>query len=396
MTLDPEYNDVMEKVILRRSSRVLAGHLWIFSNELRGSPKPFEPGSLVEVYDGSDRFLGIGYINPHSLIAVRLLTRDREPVDESFLRKRIRSAIEFRKKHLGGADSYRAVYSEADYLPGLIVDIYAGVAVVQFLTLGMDRMRDDVIAAIDDVMRPKAIVLRNDSRSRLLEGLTLDKQVVKGSCEPLPIVREGGLSLEIDPLKGQKTGFFLDQRENRIAFSRYAESGEALDLFSYSGAWGLQLAVRGMMTTCVDESASALLQAERNAAVNGLSELVRLVREDVFDFLKRETSSGRTYSAVILDPPAFVKSGGRLREALRSYRELNAMAMRVVKQGGILATSSCSHHIDRAAFIEVLRSAARDAERSARIVEFRSQGPDHPVLLSVPETEYLKCAFVAL
>ncbi len=386
----------MEKVILRRSSRIRAGHLWIFSNELQTSPKRYEPGSLVEVYDGGDRFLGVGYINSQSLIAIRILTREREAIDEGFLRKKIASALEFRRRYLGEGDSYRAVYSEADYLPGLIVDMYAGCAVVQFLTLGMERMRDIVIAAIEDVLGPTTIVLRNDSQSRLLEGLHLEKEVIKGSLEPLPMIREGALSLEVDPLRGQKTGFFLDQRENRIALARYAGGGRALDLFCYTGAWGLHLACAGMDVTFVDESQPALDQLKRNASHNNIRGHMEIVRENVFEFLKRKADMGIRYRMVVLDPPAFVKSRTRVREALRSYRDLNAMAMKVVEEGGMLATSSCSHHIDREAFLELLRSAARDAARSLRLIELRSQARDHPVLLAVPETEYLKCAFILL
>ncbi|MFZ5998569.1 MAG: class I SAM-dependent rRNA methyltransferase [Nitrospirota bacterium] len=386
----------MDKVILKRTSRILAGHLWIFSNEMSTSPKQFEPGALVEVYDHKRHFLGIGYVNPHSLISIRLLTREREPVDAGFLRRRIGDAFNYRKRLLNDTHSCRMVYSEGDFLPGLIVDKYADCLVVQVLTLGMERLRDTVLGVLDELFSPAVLVLRNDSQSRVLEGLTLEKGIIKGSLETLPLIREGDIMLEVDPLSGQKTGFFLDQRENRIALSRLATGGTGLDLFCYSGAWGLQLAKSGVAVTFVDDSEGALAKARKNAALNGLEAKSTFVKADVFDFLKEQAASGIAYDTVVLDPPAFVKSRAKIKEALRGYREINALAMRVVKRGGILATSSCSYHVDRHLFLGMLRDAARDAGKTPRIIELRSQGRDHPVMLSIPETEYLKCAFLEM
>jgi 23S rRNA (cytosine1962-C5)-methyltransferase len=385
----------MERVALRRSSRVRAGHLWIFSNELQTSPKRYEPGSLVEVYEGDGGFLGIGYINPQSLIAIRLLTRKRETIDAQFFRDRMSAALRRREEWLGTTDSCRVIYSESDFCPGLIVDKYGECVVVQSLTLGMERLKEAILAAVEDVLRPQTIVFRNDSPSRLLEGLHLERQVIKGSLERLPVITEGEVSLEVDPLKGQKTGFFLDQRENRIAFAQYARGGRALDLFCYTGAWGLQLARKGVDVTFVDESQPALDQVKRNASRNNLTGQTDAIRENVMDFLKRHADAADRYRMVVLDPPAFVKSRAQIREAMGSYRKVNAMAMKIVEEGGMLATSSCSHHVDRETFLAILRSAAKDAARSPRLIETRSQARDHPVLLSVPETEYLKCIFLA-
>ena len=386
----------MEKIILRRSSRILSGHLWIFSNELSTSPKNYEPGSLVEVYDNKNKFIGIGYINPHSLISVRLLTREREKINHDFFRKRIVNAINYRKRFLPESNSFRVIYSEGDFLPGLIVDKYAECIVIQFLTLGMERLADLVLSALGEILSPSVIVIRNDSQSRILEGLPLEKKVVKGSLDSLPIINEGEILIEVDPMTGQKTGFFLDQRENRIALSNYIKEGRGLDLFCYSGAWGLQLAENGAFVTCVDDSETALSKAKRNFELNRLEDRCDFVKDDVFKFMKKEMESGSLYDFIVLDPPAFVKSRLKVREALKGYREINAMAMRLIKKGGVLATSSCSYHVEKAMFLDMLRDSARDAGKNPRIIEFRSQGRDHPILLSVPETEYLKCGFLEL
>jgi 23S rRNA (cytosine1962-C5)-methyltransferase len=386
----------MEKIVLKRTSRILSGHLWIFSNELLTGPKNYEPGSLIEVYDNKNKFIGIGYINPHSLISVRLLTRERESINPDFFRKRIMNAINYRKRFLPESNSFRVIYSEGDFLPGLIVDKYADCLVIQFLTLGMEMLKDTVISILDGILSPSVIVLRNDSQSRILEGLPLEKKVVKGHLDCLPIINEGEILMEVDPILGQKTGFFLDQRENRIALRNYVKEGKGLDLFCYSGAWGLQLAKDGVFVTCVDDSETALSKAKRNFQLNRLEDRCAFVKDDIFNFLRKEAESGSSYDFIVLDPPAFVKSKAKIKEALKGYREINAMAMRIIKKGGILATSSCSYHIEKAVFLEMLRDSARDAGKTPRLLEYRSQGRDHPILLSVPETEYLKCAFLEL
>ncbi|MCC6543140.1 MAG: class I SAM-dependent rRNA methyltransferase [Nitrospirae bacterium] len=385
---------LMEKVILKKTSRILGGHLWIFSNELMSSPKNFIPGSLVSLYDRQNNFMGIGYINPNSLISIRLLTRNREDIDAGFFRRRLINAIDYRKRLRADSNSCRIVFSEGDFLPGLIVDKYADCIVLQFLTLGINNIGDMILNLLDEIFSPSTIVLRNDSHSRLLEGLTLEKKIVKGSLDPLPVIREEDVTIEVDPMRGQKTGFFLDQRENRIALSRYISGGKGLDLFCYSGAWGLHLAKKGAEITFVDESESALSIAGKNAKLNNLEASCGFVKKDVFNFLHEEVEAGKSYDFIVLDPPAFVKSKAKIKEAVKGYREINSMAMRMIKKGGILATSSCSHHIDRTLFLEILRDAAKDAGRTARLIEYRYQSTDHPILLSVPETEYLKCAFL--
>ncbi len=399
----------MEKVILKRTSRVLSGHLWIFSNELASSPRGHEPGSLVEVFDHKEEFLGTGYINPNSLIAIRLLTRQREEINAEFFKRRIADALRYRERFLPGSDSCRLIYSEGDFLPGLIVDKYPGCLVVQILTAGMERQRDLLLRLLDEMLSPETIVMKNDNQNRTLEGLPLEKVMVKGVAGTLVPITEGDIRSEIDPLSGQKTGFFLDQRENRIAFSRHAGSGvpgksktiwggsgRGLDLFCYSGAWGLHLAGKGAAVTFVDSSEAAIKQTKRNAELNGLGNKCTFIKADVFNFLKREADSGNLYDFIVVDPPAFVKNKAKLKEGLRGYREINAIAMSIIREGGLLATSSCSHHVDKTLFVEMLQHAAKDAHRNPRLLELRSQGRDHPILLSMPETEYLKCAFLVL
>lgn len=382
-----------QKVQLRRSSRILSGHLWIFSNEIIGSLKRFEPGEIVEVYDRAGHILGTGYINPHSLIAIRLLSDKIRKIDKDFLREGIRKALNYRKRLYPDSDSFRVVYSEGDLLPGLIVDKYSDVIVLQTLTAGMERLKDIIVDVFDELLNPASIILRNDSPFRRLEGLALGKGIVKGKVTEV-VIEEAGLSFYVDTLSGQKTGFFLDQRENRIAFSKLINKGKGLDLFCYTGAWAIHMAVCGADMIGVDESEYAIGMSIKNAELNKLSDNCRFLKADVFDFIRDEIEKGNRYDFIVLDPPAFVKNKEKIREAVKAYRKINADAMRLLNEGGLIATSSCSHHISREAFLEILRNAAKDAGKRLRLIEMRSQAKDHPVLLSMPETEYLKCAIL--
>ncbi|MBF0317132.1 MAG: class I SAM-dependent rRNA methyltransferase [Nitrospirae bacterium] len=383
----------MDKVVLRRTRRLNEGHLWVFSNELQGSPKRYTPGAVVSLYDRQDNFLAVGYINPHSLISVRILSRKQEEIDADFLRKRILKAVEYRRRFLPGKDSCRVVYSEGDLLPGLIVDKYNDVIVVQTLTYGMELLKDTILDILDEILRPSAIVLRNDTAIRQLEGLPLEKQLLKGTLDTLPIILEGGLRLEVDPMSGQKTGFFLDQGENRLSFARLIGLGaRGLDLFSYTGAWGLTAASAGADVTLVDTSERALQMASKNAQLNNLQHRCEFVQDDAFDFLKRQVQDGILYDFIILDPPSFVKSRANIKDGIRGYAELNYLAIRALKGGGLLATSSCSYHVATETFMETITRCA--VGRDVRILDVRSQGIDHPRLFAVPETQYLKCVFV--
>jgi 23S rRNA (cytosine1962-C5)-methyltransferase len=342
-----------------------------------------------------DNFIGKGYINPKSLISVRLLTREKEEINADFFRRRIRNAITLRETLLGKRDAIRLIYSEADYLPGLIVDKYANCLVIQILTAGMEVFRDIITEILEELVSPEIIILRNESRMRTLEGLPLHKEVVKGDPGMLPVIDEDGVLFEIDPFEGQKTGFFLDQRENRILLKKYVKGGKGLDLFCYIGAWSMHLAASGAEVTGVDASERAVVQAQKIAEMNGFSERLSFIKDDVFSFLDRESESGpKAYDFIVLDPPAFVKSAGKIKEAVKAYRELNEKCMKLIKPGGILATSSCSYHLSKDLFSDMLQTAARNAGRNTRLIGMLSQGPDHPVLLSMPETEYLKCAFL--
>ncbi|MCX7792840.1 MAG: class I SAM-dependent rRNA methyltransferase [Thermodesulfovibrionales bacterium] len=382
----------MEVLYLKKTSRILSGHLWVFKQEIDSSIKNYKPGSIVELRDRKEQFLGIGYINPYSNIAVRVLTRRKEKINSIFFEKRIREAISYRERFLPDTESCRLIYSESDLLSGLIVDKYSDWLVIQSLTAGMDRFLPQIIEILDTLIKPSTIFVKNDAPSRVLEGLELKTEFLKGTGESFPVIREGHILLKIDPVHGQKTGFFLDQRENRLALSDFIKGGKGLDLFCYTGAWGLQLAKNGAHVLFIDDSERALSLAKENAELNGLSERCTFLKADVFDFLSKH--SDEKFDFIVLDPPAFVKTKTKIEEALKGYRFINSTCMRLLKKDGILATSSCSHHISRELFFDLLRQAARGAGRTIRLIEFRSQAKDHPVLLHVPETEYLKCAIL--
>ena len=385
-----------DKVILKRTSRLNAGHLWVFSNEIKTDFRNISPGGLTDVYDIKDNYIGTGYFNPNSLISIRLLTKQKEEINKEFFIRKIEAALYYRRHLIPKRDAFRLVHSEGDFLPGIIADKYGDCLVLQILTLGMEKLKGIVIEAFDEILSPSVIILRNDSQSRILEGLSLETHIIKGDLYSPPIIKEGRISFEIDLFTGQKTGFFLDQWENRLTACKYINGGQGLDVFCYSGAWGLHLAQKGASVVFVDESEKALLQARRNAALNGLIENCGFVREDAFIFLKKMLREGKRFDFIILDPPAFAKSKANIKDAIRGYRDLNLVAMKLLEKDGILITSSCSYHIDKQTFLDIIKSAAQGAGRAARLLEFRSQGADHPILLSVPETEYLKCAFIAV
>ncbi len=386
---------MISSVTVKRTSRLLSGHLWVFSNEIQENLLNYEPGSIVKVFDRYKNFYGVGYINPHSLITIRLLTHQDEPIDGEFFRKCLTRAYTYRKSLIEGQQTYRLIYSEGDLLPGLIIDVYGKVFVLQCLTYGIERLSEVIIEVIEEMFKPEAIVLRNDSPSRRLEGLELYKQVVRGNISKIPVIQEGGINMEVDPVEGQKTGAFLDQRLNRIAFASLIKEGSiGLDLFCYNGGWGIHTLKKASMVTFVDESQRAIDCAVRNVSLNKLRGTAQFVKADVFDFLKRCSQEGKSYDFIILDPPAFAKNKAHIKEAMRAYRELNSMAIGLLRVGGLLATSSCSHHISKEVFLELIARAAAVQRRRLRIVEQRTQAADHPILLNMPETEYLKCLFL--
>ncbi len=386
----------MKSVRLKKKEarRVLRGHPWVFSNELQDIPKDLSPGEIVDVVDFSGTFVGRGYINPRSLIAVRILARKPEEIGEDFLRKRIIAARDLRVC-FGFGESFRAVFSEGDGLPGLIVDKYADTLVVQSLTAGMDRILDEILAILQEVYAPRAIMLRNDVGSRELEGLQQEKRVARGEISGPVTIEESGITYRVDVVEGQKTGFFFDQRENRQVLKDIVKNKRTLDCFCYIGAWSLNAARYGASeVTGIDSSQKATDLAAENARLNNLR--VTFKTADVFEELRRMEKEKEKFECVILDPPAFVKSRAKVRDALKGYKEINRRAMKLLEPGGFLVTCSCSHHIDSELFREMLVDAAYSAGREARLLEMRSQARDHPILLAARETQYLKCAVLMI
>lgn len=375
--------------------RIKRGHSWVFSNEVQGPLKGYSPGEIVEVLDAKGRLIGRGYVNPNSLIAVRILTRYQEDIDEAFFMRRIAAAWGYRQKVYPCRDSLRVVYSEGDLLPGLIVDKYNDGLVVQFHTLGMEVRRDMILSALETVFTPKFIVLRNDVRVRQLEGLPLEKRVEKGLLSEPIVIQEGGLRFQVDVLEGQKTGFFFDQSENRQMSRRFISQGQVLDCFCYTGAWALHAAAAGARKVIgIDSSQRALKLAGINAELNGLSGVCNFYCSDIFQGIGGLLGNNGGFDAIILDPPSLAESQKGLPTALKGYEKINYQALKLLNPGGILATSSCSYHIGMRQFQEVMLRAAKRAGRSVKLLAYGNQGADHPILLAAPETGYLKCLFL--
>jgi 23S rRNA (cytosine1962-C5)-methyltransferase len=380
------------KLKSKEERRILRGHPWVFSNEIQTVPAGLLPGTIVDVIDHAGRFIGRGYFNPHTLIAVRILTRTQEEIDSGFFRKKILAARALRET-LGFGDSFRAVFGEGDGLPGLIVDKYADALVVQSSTAGIDNLLDIILSVLQDVYSPGAVVLRNDTASREVEGLAQEKKVMHGAISGPVVIEESGIAYSIDVLEGQKTGFFFDQRENRQALKDLVRGKRTLDCFCYVGAWSLNAARFGASEVIgLDASQKAVDLAAANAALNGLS--ARFIPVHVFDELRKFEKQHERFGCVVLDPPAFVKSRAKVREGLKGYKEINLRAMKLLEPGGALVTCSCSHHVDQDLFKEMLIDAAWSAGRQARLLEMRSQARDHPMLLAARETQYLKCAIL--
>lgn len=378
--------------------RVLFGHPWVFANEVESVEGPYSPGDIVEVRDRRGGFLGLGYINPASAILVRILTREDREIDGALFRERIEKAVALRKTLFpvtgelrDSSAALRLVHSEADFLPGLVVDMFAGYLTFQTLSLGMDRWKEALVRALRDVVSPKGIYERNDAPVREIEGLSLTAGYVGDSFDPLVEIDEGGVRMLVDIQKGQKTGYFLDQSDNRLRVRALVRGKEVLDAFSYSGGFGLSAAYAGALSVlCVDASQAALDLARASAERSGLSDRVTLRVANVFDVMREYERDGTRFDAVFLDPPAFARSRRMVERALAGYKEINLRSMKVLRPGGFLCTSSCSQHVASGEFDAMLEDAALDSRKSLRILERRGQRADHPVLLGVPETEYLK------
>lgn len=373
--------------------RVRQGHPWVYQNEIPEFPPDFSPGEPVELVDFKGRFIAVGYGNPKSIISIRILSREKEKIDKEFFSRRIKAAHDFRMRFFPAEEAYRVVYSEADLLPGLILDRYGEQVVVQILTAGMDRQSGAIVAAIEDLLSPRSIIARNDVSSRTIEGLPIEKKVLTGEFNGTAVISKNGLEFEADLLEGQKTGFFLDQSENYLVLKGLVEGGEVLDAFCYTGGWSIHAAHFGAKeVTGIDQSEGALDWARRNAIRNHLEARCRFEAANVFDILTAYEKEGRMYDCIILDPPSFVKRRKEVENAVRGYKEINLRAMKLLRPGGFLVTCSCSYHLSRRRFREILSEAAKDARRDLRLLSFQPQPKDHPILVALPETEYLKCA----
>jgi len=353
------------------------------------------PGSVVGVADERGKFLGTALYSGASQIAIRLISRDHVDSLETLLRQRLRDAIAFRQRIVQNSDAYRLVFSEADFLPGLIVDRYNDILSLQILTQAMDAeiVRNTLLADLTERLQPQSIIERVDPRVRLLEELPERASGLLQGEKTSTIFTMNGVQFHFDALEGQKTGAFLDQRENYAAAAQYAH-GEALDVFCYQGGFALHLVERCSHVTGIDSSRPALEVADQNATLNRRNQNqpeIEWIEANAFDLLKDYAAASQRYDAIVLDPPAFARSKRDLDAALRGYKELNLRALKMLRPGGLLVTCSCSYHVSQADFLEVLADAARDAHRTLRVVEVRGQAKDHPILLNVPETGYLKC-----
>jgi 23S rRNA (cytosine1962-C5)-methyltransferase len=378
-----------------KEARLLAGHPWIYRNEIARVEGDGEPGAIARIVDDRGRFLGQAMVNLKSQIAGRLLTRLEEPIGEAFFARRISEAVDRCGRSVGGPGACRLIFGEADHLPGLIVDRYSDLLVVQILTAGMERVREAILSALRDVARPRAIYERNDASPRKLEGLELRKGFAWGERETGLWIQEGDLSFFVDVAEGQKTGFFLDQRENHQVVKGLATGRDVLDCFCYSGGFTVSAAA-GEATSVIgiDLSAEAIDWAERSAEQNGVASRCTFMIGNAFDALRAFDREDRRFGLVILDPPAFTKGKQALAGALRGYKEINLRAMKLLAPEGVLVTCSCSYHVDPPTFLEMLRAAAADAHREFHVREIRTQAADHPILLAARETQYLKCAIL--
>jgi 23S rRNA (cytosine1962-C5)-methyltransferase len=387
----------MEKVHLKKriAARIAEGHPWIFGNEVDKISGEPAPGSLVEVYFADGKFAGRGYFNRQSQIKIRLLTQDRkEVIDEGFFLKKIRQCWDYRRQ-LGYVENCRLVFGEADGLPQLIVDKFNDYFVIQTMALGMDLWKPAVVNALQTIFKPKGIFERNDVPVRELEGLPQQKGFLSEPFDTTIIINENGLKFYVDLENGQKTGYFLDQQDNRKAIQHIVKNADVLGAFTYTGTFEIHAAHYGAKRVLgLDISENAVAQANRNAALNGLQEIVRFETANAFDVLKQWSKEEKKYDVVMLDPPAFTKSRANIEKAVAGYKEINLRGMKLLRPGGFLVTSSCTNLIPPPLFLQILDMAARDAKRKIRQVSFQTQSPDHPIIRSMENTQYLKFLIV--
>jgi 23S rRNA (cytosine1962-C5)-methyltransferase len=391
--------ETLPTVLLKpgEADRIVAGHPWIYYGSVLRLTQPAADGDLVQVKDHRQRFLGIGFYNSKSKIHVRMLSPERVEVNEAFFEQRIREALALRRKHLPEATSFRVINAESDFLSGLIVDKYEDVLVMQTSSLGMDQRKSLIVNALQAVFSPRAIVERNELSSRKFEGLSDSNGLVSGKLDGPSRVKLNDLQFEVNVLEGHKTGLYLDQQVNYRLVAGLAKGAQVLDCFSFLGGFGLHAAHAGAAHVhMLDQSADAVAAAIRNAALNGLMEHCSFETVNVFDWLKAHTASKPhekvvpRWDLIVLDPPSFTRNRASVPDALRGYKEIHLRALKLLKTGGTLATFCCSHHVDAGLFQDTLLSAAYDARRILRRIATYSQGPDHPIIPMIPETEYLK------
>ncbi len=386
----------MIKVYLRKkiAPRIANGHPWIYGNEVDRVAGEPEAGDLVEVRYSDGKFAGIGYYNPKSQILVRLLTRKPEKVDEAFFLKRIQAAWEYRKK-IGYTENCRLIFGEADDMPALIIDKFNDYFVLQTLALGMDKWKPAIVKALNEIFSPKGIYERNDVPVRVLEGMEQQKGFLSEPFNTNIVINENGLQFNVDIENGQKTGYFLDQQDNRRAIQHIVKDAEVLGAFTYTGTFEIHAAHYGAKSVLgIDISEQAVVQANKNAALNGLEKTVQFQTLNAFDVLKDWVREGRQYDVVMLDPPAFTKSRESIDKAVAGYKEINLRGMKLLRNGGFLVTSSCTNLVSPDLFLQTIEMAAKDARKKIRQVTFNTQAADHPIIRGMDNTNYLKFLIV--
>ena len=374
-----------------KEKRVYSRHPWVFRSDIHHTEGPCAPGDVVSVYSDKGRFLAKAFYNPNSQIALRILTWQDEEIDRAFIFRRVHEAVEYRRT-FADLRSCRLIFAESDRLPALIADVFGSTVVIQCMSLGMERFKQDVIDAIVEEIHPDGIWERDDIPVRKLEGMEMKTGLLYGNVPDRVEMTENGIRFLVDVKEGQKTGFFLDQKENRAAIAPFVKGKKVLDCFTHTGSFALHAAHYGAAdVTGVDISDYACEFATENARLNGFGDNVRFIAANACDLLSEQSKAGQKYDVIILDPPAFTKTRSAVESALRGYKEINLRAMKMVVPGGYLVSCSCSQHVTPDLFKKMIQDGAYDARVSLRQVEFRSQGKDHPILPAAPETEYLKC-----
>lgn len=379
-------------VTRKGQQRIEQGHLWIYRSDITLKGKDPLPGSIVKVLSAKKEFLGQAFYSSLSQIALRMLTNSKETIDDNFWKKRLQTAFNLRNKVVNNAEAYRLLHGEADLIPSLVIDRYQNYFVIQTLSQGTDLLKNTWVKLLVELFQPEAIVERNDVKVRKLEGLSEQTSILMGSLPKNLTVKQNSLAFYADLLEGQKTGLFLDQRENHLTGKKYAQ-GKALDCFTFNGGFALNMAQTANTVLAVDVSENAIAQAKKNANLNNITNISFEVA-NVFDLLKSLDEQKELFDIIVLDPPAFAKNRGAVAAAIRGYKEINLRAIKLLKPGGILISCTCSYNISEEVFLGIIQSAAIDAGRQLQLLEKRVQSRDHPILLSVSETYYLKCVIL--